>query len=63
MNDIWIFETDDLTKCGFILARSEEEAMKKLLIDANGKVTKESVTVYPMTALDLNKDVHWLVDA
>ncbi len=60
MDKIWIFEMQDGIFGGFIIADSEENAWKKLSLDRNISIKnlKEVTTLYPITALDLNKSVH-----
>lgn len=60
MDKIWIFEMQDGIFGGFIIADSEEDAWEKLSLDRNIPIKnlKEVTTIYPITALDLNKSVH-----
>lgn len=57
IDKIWIFEIQDGVCGGFIIADSEEEAMKKLSLD-RGVEMGDIAIIYPLNALDLNKDVH-----
>lgn len=57
IDSIWIFEIQDGICGGFIIANSEEEAMKKLSLDRGAEMSDITV-IYPLAALDLNKDVH-----
>lgn len=58
VNEIWIFEIQDGLCGGFIIADSEEEARTKLSLERGMDMSKEHVSIYPLTAFDLNKDVH-----
>lgn len=58
IEDIWIFEVQDGVCGGFIVAKSEEEARTKLSLDRGTEMSKDIAVIYPLTALDLNKDVH-----
>lgn len=60
MDKIWIFEMQDGIFGGFIIADSEEDAWGKLSLDRDIPIKnlKEVTTLYPITALDLNKSVH-----
>lgn len=58
LDKIWIFEIQDGACGGFIIANSEEEARKKLSLDRGVEMGEEDTAIYPLTALDLNKDVH-----
>ena len=55
---IWIFEIQDGISGGFILAETEEEAHTKLSLQRGVEMSKDITAIYPLTALDLNKDVH-----
>lgn len=55
---IWIFNIQDGIYGGFIIADSEDEARKKLSLNRGMDMSKEFCTIYPLSALDLNKDVH-----
>lgn len=58
INKIWIFEIQDAICGGIIIADTEEEAWKKLSLDRGVEMTKDITVIYPLNALDLNKDVH-----
>ena len=58
INKIWIFEIQDGVCGGIIIANSEDEARKKLSLDRGISITKDICVIYPLMALDLNKDVH-----
>lgn len=58
INRIWIYEIQDGVSGGFILADTEEEARMKLSLNRGAEMTKDFVVIYPLTALDLNRDVH-----
>lgn len=58
IDKIWIFEIQDGVGGGIIIANSEEEARKKLSLDRGIEMTKAFTVIYPLNALDLNKDVH-----
>lgn len=58
IDKIWIFEIQDGVCGGFIIADSEEDARKKLSFDRGIEMTKDNTIIYPLTCLDLNKDVH-----
>ena len=58
INKIWIFEIQDGVSGGFIIADTEEEARIKLSLDRGTEITRDIAMIYPLTALDLNKDVH-----
>lgn len=58
IDKIWIFEIQDGVGGGIIIANSEEDAKKKLSLDRGVEITKGFVDIYPLNALDLNKDVH-----
>lgn len=58
INKIWIFEIQDGVCGGIIIADSDDEARKKLSLDRGISITKDICVIYPLTALDLNKDVH-----
>lgn len=60
IEQIWVFELQDGFCGGFVFASSEEEARKKLALDRNTTVDamRGYTCVFPITALDLNKDVH-----
>lgn len=58
INKIWIFEIQDGVCGGFVIADTEEEARIKLSLDRGTEIPKDIVMIYPLTALDLNKDVH-----
>ena len=55
---IWIFEILDDFGGGFIIAETEEEARAKLSLQRGVEMSKDFAVIYPLTALDLNKDVH-----
>lgn len=55
---IWIFEIQDGISGGFILAETEEEARTKLSLQRGVEMLEDITAIYPLTALDLNKDVH-----
>ena len=55
---IWIFEILDGIGGGFIIAETEEEARAKLSFQRGGEMSEDITVIYPLTALDLNKDVH-----
>ena len=58
INKIWIFEMQDGIRGRFIIADSEEDAMKKLSLDREVNMNDGSTIIFPLNALDLNKDVH-----
>lgn len=58
INKIWIFEIQDGVCGGFIIADTEEEARIKLSLNRGMEMSKDFTIIYPLTALDLNKDVH-----
>ena len=58
IDKIWIFEIQEGVCGGFIIADSEEEARKKLSLDRGVEMGEDITIIYPLTALDLNKDVH-----
>lgn len=58
INKIWIFEIQDGVCGGIVIANSEDEARKKLSLDRGISMTKDFCIIYPLTSLDLNKDVH-----
>lgn len=58
INKIWIFEIQDGLCGGIIIADTEEEARKKLSLDRGMEMTKDFTAIYPLNALDLNKDVY-----
>ena len=58
MDKIWIFEIQDGVCGGIIIADTEEEAREKLSLDRGIEMAKEFTLIFPLTALDLNKDVH-----
>lgn len=55
---IWIFEILDGIGGGFIIAETEEEARTKLSLQRGVEMSEDITAIYPLTALDLNKDVH-----
>lgn len=55
ISKIWIFDTG--ISGGFIIANTAKEAMEKLSLD-RGTVMDDDTSIYPLSALDLNKDVH-----
>lgn len=57
---IWIFEILDGIGGGFIIAETEEEARAKLSLQRGVEMSEDLTAIYPLTALDLNKDVHGL---
>lgn len=60
LNKIWLFELQDGRYGGFVIADTEEDARKKLLLDSSIQMTPDTLEIYPITALDLNKSVHQL---
>jgi hypothetical protein len=58
INKVWIFEIQDGVCGGIIIADTEEEARTKLSLDRGVEMGKEIAMIFPLTALDLNKDVH-----
>lgn len=58
VNKIWIFEIQDGFSGGFVIADSEDEARKKLSLDRGIDMPKDICVIYPLVALDLNKDIH-----
>jgi len=59
IEQIWVFEAEEGATGGFIIAESEGEAHRKLLL-TGVKGVAERADIYPITALDLNKSVHIL---
>ena len=55
---IWIFEILDGIGGGFVIAETEEEARTKLSLRRGVEMSEDITSIYPLTALDLNKDVH-----
>ena len=55
---IWIFEIQDGICGGFIIAETEEEARTKLSMQRGVEMSEDITAIYPLTALDLNKDIH-----
>ena len=55
---IWIFEILDGIGGGFIIAETEEEARAKLSLQRGVEMSEDITAIYPLTALDLNKDIH-----
>ena len=58
INEIWIFSMGDGFTGGFIIAKTEEDAWKKLSLDRGTEITKDICSIFPITSLDLNKPVH-----
>ncbi|MBO5969903.1 MAG: hypothetical protein J6S14_15555 [Clostridia bacterium] len=57
---IWIFEIQDGIAGGFIIAETEEEARIKLCLHRGIDMSEDFTYIYPLTSLDLNKDIHVL---
>ena len=58
ISKIWIFEIQDGISGGIIIADSGDEARRKLSIERGIDMPKDICAIYPLTALDLNNDVH-----
>lgn len=59
LQNIWIYEVQDGITGGIIIAKSEEEAWKRLSIDRNSTVeeTKSFSLIYPLSCYDLGKKI------